>query len=83
MSNHNSEEEEMNATTKKALTGSRTTTLETEKAVTEISRIGIVSIGVTSALIGLWSLSCMIGGMVESGGPLSLIKSWYGAVIGV
>lgn len=72
----------MNATTQKSRTVNRATTQETEKAVTEISRIGIVSLGITSALIGLWSLSCMIGGMVESGGPLSLIKGWYGAVIG-
>lgn len=73
----------MNATTKKAATGSRATTLETAEAVSEISRIGIVGLGTTSALIGLWSLACMIGGLVESGGPLSFIKSWYGAIIGV
>lgn len=72
----------MNATTKKAHTNSRVNTLETEKTASEISRVAIVGLGMTSALIGLWSLSCMIGGMVESGGPLSLVKSWYSAVIG-
>jgi len=73
----------MNATTKKALIGSKVTIRETEKAVAEISRVSIVGLGLTSALIGLWSMACLIGGMVEGGGPLALIKNWYGAVIGV
>lgn len=73
----------MNATTKKTLTGSRTTTLETATATSEISRVGIVSLGLSAALIGLWSISCMISGVVASGGPLSFVTSWFGAIIGV
>ena len=35
-----------------------------------------------SALVGLWSLACIIGGILHSSGPFSFIKGWFGAVFG-
>jgi hypothetical protein len=72
----------MSATTKKALTDSRVAAQGRESVETEISQVGIGAMGMVSALIGLWAVACMIGGVVESGGPFSFVKSWFSAVMG-
>ena len=44
----------------------------------------ITTIGVGGgAIIGLWSVSCFIGGMIASGGPVSFVVSWFKAVFGL
>jgi hypothetical protein len=52
-------------------------------AATEISRAGMYTVGIASAVIGLWGFACFVGGMVASGGPLSLIANWFKAVAGM
>ena len=36
-----------------------------------------------SALIGLWSMAAMVGGLVTAGGPVGLVKGFTQAVLGV
>ena len=35
------------------------------------------------ALIGLWAVTCFVGGMVASGGPMAMIQSFFTAVTGL
>ena len=63
-------------------TRSRVRTEETA-ATTEISKAGIYTVGIVSALIGIWGLACFVGGMVASGGPLAFVGNWFKAVGGM
>lgn len=56
---------------------------ENVSATTEVSKAGVYTIGIVSAAIGLWGFACFIGGMVASGGPLSLVGNWFKAVTGL
>lgn len=47
---------------------------------TEMSKIGIYSIAVAAGIIGCWAVICLIAGMINSGGPLQLIKSLFTAI---
>jgi len=61
----------------------KTRTGEKAAATTEISKAGIYTMGIASALIGVWGLACFVGGMIASGGPLSFIGNWFKAVAGL
>jgi len=61
----------------------KTRTKENATATTEISRAGIYTVGIASALIGVWGLACFVGGMIASGGPLSFVGNWFKAVAGL
>ena len=52
-------------------------------AATEISRAGMYTVGIVSALVGIWGLACFVGGLVASGGPLSFVANWFKAVAGI
>lgn len=52
-------------------------------AATEISRAGMYTVGIASALIGIWGLACFVGGLIASGGPLSFVANWFRAVSGI
>lgn len=56
---------------------------ENVSATSEVSKAGIYTISVVSALIGLWGFACFAGGMIASGGPLSFISNWFKAVAGL
>ena len=56
---------------------------ENVSATTEVSRAGMYTIGIVSALIGAWGLACFVGGLVASGGPLSFVGNWFKAVAGL
>ena len=49
----------------------------------EVASGAMVSINVAGAVIGLWSLASLVGGMVAAGGPISLVQAWFGAVAGM
>lgn len=53
------------------------------EATSEASRLGVSAIGFTGAIMGLWAFACLAGAMASSGGPLTLVKSWFGAVLGL
>lgn len=52
-------------------------------AASEISKAGMYTVGIASALIGIWGLACFVGGMVASGGPLAFVADWFRAVTGI
>jgi len=59
-------------------------TRETSKAaIDSVSRGSIITMGVASALVGLWAVACLVSAMIGSGGPISLIKEWFSAVSGM
>lgn len=59
-----------------------TTSLRTD-ATTEVSKVSIALVGVFAAIVGLWSLACIVGGIVSSGGVGGLLSGWFKAVTGM
>lgn len=55
---------------------------EQADATTEVSKVSIAVVGVFASLVGLWSLACIVGGIVSSGGVGELVSSWFKAVTG-
>ena len=49
----------------------------------EISRGVVATMGVSGAVVLLWSCASLASALVVTGGPISLAKSWFGAVIGM
>jgi len=62
---------------------SQVTTKETSSVETEIGKIGAITISAFGAVIGLWSVACLVSAMIQAGGPLQLIGAWFGAVSGM
>ena len=60
-----------------------TSTSVTQDATTEISKVGVITVAAFGALVGLWSLACIVGGMAASGGPLAFVGDWVKAVTGM
>ncbi len=54
-----------------------------QDVTTEISKVGILTVAAFGALVGLWSVALIIGGMAASGGPLAFIGDWFRAVTGM
>ena len=54
-----------------------------QNTATEISKVGIITIAAFGAIVGLWSLACIVGGMAASGGPLAFVGDWLKAVTGM
>ncbi len=52
-------------------------------ASSEISKAGMYTVGIASALIGIWGLACFVGGMIASGGPLAFVADWFRSVTGI
>jgi len=55
----------------------------TVDSATEVSKVGIVTVAAFAAVVGLWSLACIVGGMAASGGPLAFVGDWVRAVTGM
>jgi len=43
----------------------------------------VITVAAFGALVGLWSLACIVGGMAASGGPLAFVGDWFKAVTGM
>jgi hypothetical protein len=56
---------------------------EKSEVGTEVSKVSITMVSIFAAVVGLWSFACIVGGLIASGGPLSFVKSWFGAVSGM
>jgi len=56
---------------------------ENVSATSEVSKAGVYTIAIVSAMVGLWGFACFVGGMVTSGGPLSFVGNWFKAVAGL
>lgn len=70
---------------KKAHVESRTDTISSigSEATAEVSKVSITVVGIFAAIVGLWSLACIIGGIVSSGGVGGLVTGWFKAVTGI
>ena len=53
-----------------------------EAGMDTVSKGSMVTMGVVSALVGIWAVACLASAMVE-GGPVELIKGWFSAVLGM
>ncbi len=49
----------------------------------EVTRGAIISMSTAGVVIGLWSLACIAGAMMEAGGPFALVRAWFSAVTGM
>jgi len=62
----------------------RNTALVTDGVGTDIVQGAAVGLGAMAAgLVGAWSVSCLVAGVVVAGGPIALVASWFGAVTGI
>ncbi len=43
----------------------------------------IYAVGVVAAMVGVWGIACLVGGIIHSGGPLALIGNWFKSVTGL
>jgi hypothetical protein len=58
-------------------------TAENAPARVEVSRGAMIALGAVPTLIGIWAAACFIGGLIASGGPIALVKSWFSAFTGM
>ena len=70
-------------TTTKTAAKTRTNEQTAVSVQAEISRGAIATMGVTGAVVGLWSFVCLASALVVTGSPISLAQSWFGAVVGM
>lgn len=49
----------------------------------EVSKVSMTFVAILGTAVGLWSLACIVGGLVASGGPLNLVGDWLKAVTGM
>lgn len=61
---------------KRAISSDRT------DSAAEVSKISITVVGAFATIVGLWSLACIVGGIMSSGGVGELVSAWFSAVTG-
>ena len=49
----------------------------------ELSKGAMFVAASVPATIGLWAVACFVGGLVASGGPVSMAQSFFSAVAGI
>ena len=52
-------------------------------AKAEVSRSAMIAIGAVPTLVGIWAAACFFGGLVASGGPIAMFRSWVSAFTGM
>jgi len=71
------------ARTEKERTGSAGLEITSiDKITRDASEVGMGVIMVMAALIGIWGIACLIGGIANSGGIADLANGWLAAVTG-
>ena len=50
---------------------------------TEVSKLSITFVAILGVAVGVWSLACIVGGLIASGGPLQFVGNWFKAVTGM
>ena len=59
------------------------TQAQTEESTSaEISKVAVTAFSVTAGLIGIWAVACMVAGISNSGGPVSLMSNLFKAIFG-
>jgi len=56
---------------------------ERSTVTTEVSKVGISVVAIFGVAVGAWSVACIVGGLVASGGPLQFVGNWVKAVTGM
>ncbi|MHB8809011.1 MAG: hypothetical protein ACYC9M_03230 [Desulfobulbaceae bacterium] len=70
-------------TTEKGKTGSAGLEISSiDKMTRDASEVGMGVIMVLAALIGIWGIACLIGGIANSGGVGELMNGYLAAVTG-
>ena len=65
-------------------TKTRSSALVTDGVGTDIMQGAAVGLAAMAAgLVGAWSISCLVAGVIAVGGPIALVTSWFGAVTGM
>ena len=59
-----------------------TTGSSAQTGVDSVSRGSMITMGVVSALVGIWAVACLVSAMVD-GGPIELVRSWFTAASGM
>ena len=57
-------------------------TQEKSTANSEVSKIAVNAVGITAGLVGVWAVACMVAGILNSNGPISLISNTVKAIFG-
>lgn len=55
---------------------------EIQQTSSELYKVGIGITGAFAAIIGVWGIVCLSSAMISNGGPITLIKSMFGAMFG-
>ena len=71
--------------TTRTQTRTRTNTAATTTLTTsdKVNGAIIASAFAGTAIIGLWSLAALVGGLIAAGGPLGLVKGYFSALAGI
>jgi hypothetical protein len=48
----------------------------------EISKVAVSTIGISTGLIGVWAVACIIAGISSSGGPIDLFINLFKTISG-
>ena len=60
-----------------------TAAVENSNVSTEVSKVSISFVAILGVAVGVWSLACIVGGLIASGGPLEFVGAWLKAVSGM
>jgi len=66
----------------KSRTGLRLDVSTVEKMGRDATEVGIGVIALLAALIGVWGIACLVGGIVQGGGIGEMISGYITAVTG-
>ena len=53
-----------------------------KSGIDTLTKTSLISMGVVSAVIGLWAVACFMGALISSHGPLEIIQGWFAAFTG-
>lgn len=56
---------------------------QSQAALDSFAKVSISVMAGVSALIGIWAVSCFVGALLNSGGPLQFVYGWFRAVSGL
>ena len=62
---------------------SRENSLTDTSVGAEVDKIVIRSVLAFAGVVGLWVTACIASAMYHAGGPIQLVRSWFGAVTGM
>ena len=73
----------MHNTQAQTKTKNQTSTKVNTQAQVEISKGAMFVVTSVPTLVGVWAAACFVGGLVASGGPVSMAQSFFAAVTGL